>query len=272
MPDRFNLVQISDTHFGTEQKQVVEALVERINAIYPDVLIWSGDITQRARANQFRSARAFLSRLKYKKLLCVPGNHDVPLYNLFLRIASPFYSYQRHMQVPLQSDLVLDSAVIIGLNSCNPWHYKNGRITEQKIDAVHRKLQAHPDNVLKMLVCHHPFDVIHDHDEENIVKQAEPALQRWSRAGLDLVLGGHIHHQFSRSLKGRYPSLNKDVHACQAGTALSYRVRGGLPNSFMQLTSFPEKAATHIRQWDFIESQSSFHCTGEFFPCLRHSD
>ncbi len=267
MPDSHTLVHISDTHFGTQQTQVVEALVARINQIHPDVLIWSGDVTQRARAGQFRSARRFLSRLQYKHLLCVPGNHDVPLYNILMRFTAPFRNYRRHMKLALQSDLELGSAFIIGLNTCNPWHYKNGRITQQQIDSVERKLLAQPKSKLKMLVCHHPFDVIHDHDQENIVKHAAPALQCWAQAGLDLVLGGHIHHQFSRSLLHRYPDLPRDVHSCQAGTAFSYRVRGGLPNSFMQLTTFANKADTHIQQWDYIESQNAFSRTGEFFPC-----
>lgn len=195
----------------------------------------------------------------------------MPLYNILLRAISPFHSYLRHMKVPLETDLVLDSALLIGLNTCNPWHYKNGRITQQQIESVQSKLQAYPDSKLKILVCHHPFDVIREHDEENIVKQAYPALQQWADAGLDLVLAGHIHHQFSRNLQHRYPELPRPIYSCQAGTALSYRVRGGLPNSFMQLTLCEDKTETYIQQWDFIESQNSFTCTGEFFPCRNTS-
>ena len=50
------MLQISDTHFGTEQPHVVEALVKLAAQLQPDVVVLSGDLTQRARPAQFAEA------------------------------------------------------------------------------------------------------------------------------------------------------------------------------------------------------------------------
>ena len=76
------LLQISDTHFGTERPEAVAALQALTERLRPDLLVLSGDITQRATADQFQAARAFIDRLQVPKVLVIPGNHDIPLYNL----------------------------------------------------------------------------------------------------------------------------------------------------------------------------------------------
>ncbi|MDP3828562.1 MAG: metallophosphoesterase, partial [Polaromonas sp.] len=67
------LLQISDPHFGTAQPPVMEALVELVRQQRPDVLVLSGDITQRATTAQFGEARALCERLQIPQLLAVPG-------------------------------------------------------------------------------------------------------------------------------------------------------------------------------------------------------
>ena len=268
MTESHCLVHISDTHFGTEKARVVDALAERINEIKPDIVLCSGDLTQRARASQFRSALRFFNSLNCDRLVCVPGNHDMPLYNIVMRVLSPFYNYTRHIGQMLQTELILQSAVIIGLNTCNPWHYKNGRISHDQIRAVQHTLKSHSNDKMKILVCHHPFDVIHDYDQENILEQAQIALQNWGDAGLDLIMAGHIHHQFCRNLQHRYSDLPKPIYSCQAGTATSCRTRFGLNNSFMQLTIRGIKFDSKILQWDFIEGQDAFMVTEEFSPWI----
>ena len=75
------LLQISDPHFGTERPRVVEALVSLAQRERPDLVVLSGDITQRARAEQFAAARAFADRLG-APFVAIPGNHDIPLLDL----------------------------------------------------------------------------------------------------------------------------------------------------------------------------------------------
>lgn len=266
MPVSLNLIQISDTHFGTEQPQVTQALIRCINQHHPDLLVWSGDITQRARASQYRRAALFLGQLRYGDLICIPGNHDAPMFNLPVRLLHPYYGFTHYMKQPLKTSWVDSSLLVVAFNSCNLWHYKNGRVSAEELERVEGLLSSAPDTVFKLVVCHHPFDVIKETDEENLIRNAKAALDRWQHQGLDMVMGGHIHHQFCHSLQQRYTNLSRNIICCQAGTAISSRVRGGLPNSFMQLQLNRDKQQTRVLQWDYIESADEFECTAEFTP------
>src|SRR6476661_987702 len=96
------LMQISDTHFGTEQGDVVEALVRLVREQAPDLVMLSGDITQRARRRQFAAARAFVDRLAPVPLVAIPGNHDIPLFNVALRLMAPYANYSRAFGAELE--------------------------------------------------------------------------------------------------------------------------------------------------------------------------
>src|SRR5215213_12041328 len=91
------LVHISDLHFGRLDPRTVPALRDAILASRPDILVVSGDLTQRARNAQFASARRFLDSLPVPRVV-VPGNHDVPLYNLMARWLWPLAAYRRHIE------------------------------------------------------------------------------------------------------------------------------------------------------------------------------
>lgn len=92
------LVHLSDIHFGRVDATIIEPLVALIAELKPDVVTISGDLTQRARSEQFQEARAFLDRLPNPQIV-VPGNHDVPLYNVFAR----FFSRSINTGVSLQT-------------------------------------------------------------------------------------------------------------------------------------------------------------------------
>src|SRR5688500_9138715 len=89
------IIHLSDLHFGASDPALVSAVIDEVTRLAPDVIAVSGDLTQRARHSQFRSARAFLEALPAPAVV-VPGNHDVPLYNLFARFAAPVRSVHRH--------------------------------------------------------------------------------------------------------------------------------------------------------------------------------
>ncbi len=58
------LVHLSDLHFGAHDELLVSAVEKRIDEIEPDLVVISGDFTQRARTDQFKQACAFLGRLQ----------------------------------------------------------------------------------------------------------------------------------------------------------------------------------------------------------------
>jgi 3',5'-cyclic AMP phosphodiesterase CpdA len=91
------LIHMSELHFAAHYSRLVEAVEQRINEEKPDLVVISGDFTQRARTDQFQEACQFLERLRDAghDVLGVPGNHDVPLYDVLRRFLSPLTRYKR---------------------------------------------------------------------------------------------------------------------------------------------------------------------------------
>ena len=249
------LQQISDTHFGTEQPQVVDALVTLARLQQPDLLVLSGDITQRAKPAQFQAARALMDRLG-APFVAIPGNHDIPLFDVWTRIRRP---YARHIAAfGAELEPVFSSAdlMVICVNTTRAWRHKHGEVSAQQIDRVAQLLaQAQPDQ-LRVVVVHQPIAVARTEDAPNLLRGHAAALQRWAAAGADLVLGGHIHLPYVVALQG----LARPLWAVQAGTAVSARVRDGVPNS-VNLLRWSADSATgccQIEQWDFSAAQGAF--------------
>lgn len=251
------IVQISDTHFGTEQPHVVHALEEHVRAHGADLLIVSGDITQRARAGQFAAAQAFVERLQalgIPEMLAIPGNHDIPLYNLFARAFTPYRNYRRHFGDELEPTLENDEMLVIGLNTTHPRRHKDGVVTAEQVQAVSRRLKDCAPGKVRILVAHQPFGAMVQSDLSNLQHGAEAALHCWADDGLDLVMGGHIHLPYVLPLSGQYAGLSREIWMVQAGTALSSRVRGTSPNSFnrLKLHSGVEKKVC-VERWDLLD-------------------
>ena len=225
------IVHISDLHFGAADALVAERLAESIDEIRPDVVVVSGDLTQRARRSQFREARAFLDRLEFPQLI-VPGNHDVPLYNVVGRFANPLENYRRYITSDLEPFYLDEELAVAGVNTARSLTIKGGRINRSQIEKIRSRMCEIGDKALKVVVTHHPFDVAEGGDEGSIVGGAELAMPAIASCGADVFLSGHMHvsrvsHSARRyQLPGGYSAL-----IVQAGTAISSRSRGEA-NSF----------------------------------------
>lgn len=249
------LLQISDTHFGTEQLPVVEALATLARQQQPDLLVLSGDITQRARPAQFRVARAFTDRLGVP-VLAVPGNHDIPLLDLWTRLCCP---YARHIAAfgddlePVHSSSDL---MIVCVNTTRAWRHKHGEVSGQQVDRVARLLAGAGAAQLRVVVVHQPVAVTRANDAPNRLRGHAAALQHWAAAGADIVMGGHIHLPYVMALQG----LTRPMWAVQAGTAVSSRVRKGVPNSvnLLRWGADSPSGGCQIEQWDFSAAQQAF--------------
>lgn|SRR3989338_1846847 len=269
------IVQISDTHFGTEQPAVVAAMEAHVQAHGADLLVLSGDITQRARGAQFAAARAFLQRLEGHGVpasLVIPGNHDLPLFNLVSRFIAPYDQYQQHFGEDLEPSFENDELLIIGLNTTHPKRHKDGLVTHEQVQAVTQRL-AHSDPAkLRIVVAHQPFGSLVLSDLENLQHGALAALTRWADAGLDMVMGGHIHLPYVLPLRNQYPSLSRDIWIIQAGTTLSSRVRGNAPNSFNRLYLGPRGSKeVRVERWDYQgDSAAGQFVVGERFELGWH--
>lgn len=243
------VVQISDTHFGTERPDVVRALHDAIGQLMPDLVILSGDVTQRARRAQFDAARRFIDGYA-RPTLVVPGNHDVPLFNLPARIFNPFGEYRRVFGRDLQPMHEQDDLLVIGVNTVRARRHKNGEVSDRQIEQVCKHLRHARETQLRIVVTHQPVHVIREKDISNLLINHEKAIDAWGDAGADLVLGGHIHLPYVRHLKDGMWSV-------QAGTALSTRIREGISNSFHVIHHKARSA--QVQQWDFNEGTQTFH-------------
>ncbi|MEO6018544.1 MAG: metallophosphoesterase, partial [Polaromonas sp.] len=225
------LLHISDPHFGTVQPPVMEALVALAHEQRPDVLVLSGDITQRARTEQFEQARAFCDRLDIACVLTLPGNHDIPLFNLYQRLFRPYSRYLRAFGPSLEGSLQTPWLQVISAKTTRRWRHTNGEISAAQIARVVEQLaQARPSQV-RVVVVHQPVYVTRPQDEHDRLRGWEPAVRAWSAAGADIVMGGHIHLPYVCELSGELAGLERRLWCVQAGTALSSRVRWEAPNS-----------------------------------------
>lgn len=220
------LLQISDTHFGTEQPNVVEALVTLAVQQRPDVVVLSGDITQRARPAQFRAARAFVDRLG-APVLAIPGNHDIALFDLRARLTRPCARYAAVFGADLEPVYSSHELLIVGVNTTRAWRHKNGEVSAAQVDRVAKLLAAASPRQLRVVVVHQPAAVTQARDQPNLLRGHGVAKRVWSAAGADLVMGGHIHLPYTLALHG----LARRLWVVQAGTAVSSRSHQEAPTS-----------------------------------------
>ena len=259
------VLHISDTHFGTEDPPVVLALQALAHELKPDALIFSGDITQRARAAQFKAARDFCDSLKVPRMLALPGNHDIPLYNVFARIAMPYRGYEKAFGGELEPVLELPDAIFIGVNTTRPERHKDGEVSPQQVARVVELLRNVPRDKLRVVVTHQPACVMRVEDEKDRLHGGHMAVKAWSDAGADLVMGGHIHLPYVTDVCTVVKGASRPMYCLQAGTAVSQRVRHNTPNSINVIRWQPPAAGAppvcKVERWDYDVADARFELT-----------
>ncbi|MDB5943746.1 MAG: metallophosphatase [Ramlibacter sp.] len=242
------LVHLSDIHFGRTDEAVVAAIVPLVHSLAPDVVVISGDLTQRAKPHEFRAARRFLDALPGPQIV-VPGNHDVPLYNVFQRFLQPLNKYRRFISQDLEPFHADDEIAVAGINTARSLTFKDGRINEEQMQRLHERLAPLPDSVTKFVVTHHPFDLPEGFDKHQLVGRADQAMQIFLRAGADVLLAGHLHTSHIGSTAIRYPVQGRTALVVQAGTATSTRGRGE-SNSFNRVRADGDRLQVERWSWD----------------------
>jgi 3',5'-cyclic AMP phosphodiesterase CpdA len=256
------LLHISDPHFGTEVSVVVEALRRFALELKADALVLTGDVTQRARRGQFSAARQFCDSLGAQHLIAVPGNHDIPLFDVLARVAFPYAGYRAAFGEDLEPVLELSDAVLIGVNTTRPERHKDGEVSTAQVERVATRLRKVPPAKLRVVLTHQPACVIRPQDEKNLLHGGSEAVRAWAEAGADLVLGGHIHLPYLGAVPELVRQVTRTLYCVQAGTALSRRVRYGTPNSVnvVKWESPPDGGARKcvVEQWDFHLADGRF--------------
>jgi predicted MPP superfamily phosphohydrolase len=222
------VAHVSDLHFGRLNPVALAPLRRRLEELSPDLVVVSGDLTQRARKRQFRAARAYLDTLPRPQLV-VPGNHDVPFYNVLARFLAPLGGYRRNIAREEEPSYIDEEIAVLGVNTSRSLVWKGGKISAAQLARVANTLAGLSKQV-RVVVTHHPCAAL----------KACP---------VDIVVSGHFHASRAEA---------DGVVQVHAGTATSSRTRAE-PNSFNLLRIAPERVEVEhyeMRRSEFVRAQA----------------
>lgn len=228
------IIHLSDLHFGRDRPELISALLLEVENRSPDLVVISGDLTQRAFKSQFHQAQQFLSKLA-APFLVVPGNHDVPFYNLFARLFFPFRCYRKFIDLELSPVWENDKVFVLGINTVDPMAIQRGKLSHRYLDQL--ALKVPEDDRFKLAVMHHPMEH-HQVTDKELMQGASLARRALEEMGIDAVVSGHLHSVITEPFRD-----NPKMLFVQAGTALSTRIRGDL-NSFNSLEIDPNRVVS----------------------------
>ncbi|MGH7507504.1 MAG: metallophosphoesterase family protein [Longimicrobiales bacterium] len=262
------LLHISDLHFGPPfVPEVGEALIRAAFELEPDIIVNSGDFTQRAKREQYSAARAFIDRLPDVPAVVVPGNHDIPLFRVVERVLSPYALYREFIAEELDTVLRHDSAVLVALNTTSPLRaITNGRIRRWQLDFCADAFRDTPPGVSRIVVTHHHFAPAPDYEGGQVMPGAKEALDRFKDLEVDMILGGHLHRAYIGNSLDVYPGRDREhgIIIIQSGTTTSRRgrAREREKNTFNLIRIGDEVVrVTHYMFFDDLEG---------FAPASRH--
>jgi 3',5'-cyclic AMP phosphodiesterase CpdA len=256
------LVHLSDLHFGKVDDQLLEPLRDLVHRIAPDVVVVSGDLTQRAKSEQFEQAKAWLDTLPGPQII-VPGNHDISLYNVFRRFLQPLTRYKRYITDDLDPIYVDEEIAVLGVNTARSLTFKDGRVNKEQVASIKAQLEGLDPKITRIIVTHHPFDLPVTSDDDDLVDRAPMAMQAFADCGVDLLLSGHMHTSHAGNTAERYEISEYAALVVQAGTATSTRGRGEV-NSFNVVRVEHERVEVDRYGWDEVGNAFSLMRTEPF--------
>lgn len=271
------LIHLSDLHFGAHDPKMVEAVEREVNDASPDLVVISGDLTQRAKTEQFQQACRFLERLRDSghDVLAVPGNHDVPLYDVLRRFLSPLTRYMRFVDETLCPMFELPGATVLGINTARSFTFKDGRISREQMEFIRDTFERSDRQAMRILVTHHPLFALPVGEEvARAVGRSELALDAIGEAGVDMLLAGHNHQASIHNARDLVTRAGPAL-VIQAGTATSTRVREQ-PQSFNAIETAAGSATVTVFVWtgDGFRPQDtqSFVQQGDHWRVAQHED
>lgn len=244
------IAHLSDIHFGANDPNIVAATIEWLKEKQPDLVIISGDLTQRAREGQFKDAADYLLALRKNglRLLIIPGNHDIPLYDVIRRFASPLGRYKRYIAGDLCPWVETDEVAVLGINTARSLTIKDGRINEEQMQLIRQRFKGVAPNKTRILVTHHPLFALpigQGNELSEAVGRHKDALRAIADAGIHVTLAGHFHRTYAEAASKMVAEVGSTL-VIQAGTATSIRLRNQEPQSFNWL---------HVEQGNRMELQ-----------------
>ena len=266
-----SIAHLSDVHFGRHDPVIVTALEELLMRQRPELVVISGDLTQRAKIAEYELACAFIDRLEQNGLsvLAVPGNHDVPLYDVARRFARPLDRYKRFIDDDLCPWFESETLAVLGLNTARSLTIKDGSINHEQMAMLRDRFRDVPPHKTRILVTHHPLFAMPIGEEDSLTKvvnRHDDALTAVTDAGVHLLLAGHFHRNFAKVARDMVEKAGPAL-VIQAGTATSTRVRDGEAQNFNWIETGKDKVDLQVLLWDSdsfeADSAIGFHFDGE---------
>ncbi|MGC2656830.1 MAG: metallophosphoesterase [Bryobacteraceae bacterium] len=255
------IAHISDLHFGYNDPVLAKALTQVLAEINPHVLVVSGDLVEHATDPEFSSVRDFLKTLPGPQII-VPGNHDLPFYNLWRRFTEGLAKYRQFITAEPEPTFIDNEIAIVGADSAHLYPVKGGKITDSQLDHLVARFSTFPAGLIRVLVTHHPFDLPKPSNPHLLIGHSRRAVIRLSPV-VDILLAGHIHLSSTGSTSTRYKLENHAMVFVQAGTAISDRNKGEA-NSFNLIqtgcTDGQEKQVV-VHRYSWVKSDGRFNRT-----------
>ncbi len=252
------VLHVSDLHFGEPAVPAqVDAIEEYIEERDFDVVVISGDLSQRARPGEFQRARAFIRDAdKVSRTIVVPGNHDVKWWRAPLGVGSRgtrYTNYENYISPELEPVLRVPGVTFVGLNTAHgvmpytlTWNVRDigvvGALSRSQIDRARAEFDSSPPDDIRAIVMHHN-PMRGELSQRHGLVNTKRVLGAFAQLGVDLVMCGHDHqeaiHYVEHTRRGTVIST--------AGT-VSNRSRGKRPSSFNVIDLSPAEivVTTHI--------------------------
>ena len=255
------IAHISDIHFGREEPAVIEGLLTSLQRLNPDLVVISGDLTQRATDEEYRKGADFLQRLAWPHII-IPGNHDLSATHLIERFTSPWDKWQQYIQPETEPVLHAKGYSLIGVNTARAagWYFdwSRGQINQTQVKRVQDTLQVVPAQNLRIVIAHHPFWLPEQAEYRDVVSGRDKAIAGFKQANVDMILSGHIHMAYTHILQG--------IIVSHAGTTFSNRLLEGHPNSFNVIRGNRKQLTIEFMEWNGqqfqLVEQQTFTKTG----------
>lgn len=211
------IVQLSDLHLQPPGQRLygqvdtaacLEAALARIATLAPDLLLISGDLSDRGSDAEYAYLAQALAPLSCPVAL-MPGNHDR---REALRAAFPAQGWAGEGEAPCHRRLDVASGTLLLLDTVVPGQ-EHGQVDDAALDWLEA---ACPTRARTLLVMHHPPFSIGVAGMDAIACRGAAALNAWlvRRPNVEAVLCGHVHRFVATSFAGR-PALTAPSPAHQ---------------------------------------------------------
>jgi 3',5'-cyclic AMP phosphodiesterase CpdA len=248
------IIHLSDFHFGRADMRLAQVLIKTVRDMKPDVVVVSGDLTQRATKGEFQAARQFIDELPVPRII-VPGNHDIPpWYEPRRRFTDPYHSWRTYIGSELEPSFLDEEVAVFGVNTTHPWSFRDGRVSAHQAEWLRQGFFSLGPKMVKIVVAHHPFDVPAG-EPRRVPSGARMLMETLAHSGVDLFLAGHLHHAYSGHSADRYQMADHATLLVHAGTAISTRLRNEA-NSFNLLII--EKPSLTVLSYTWDDGSASF--------------